>query len=159
MILTTSVFFSAGGALGGALKELADANNKFYRDLRDLGPNPKPSQVRQIRKRDFGPALASLYREHSSKLPDWSKAFNANMTRAELSAILGPALSGKLADDGMTKSMAKPAPGAARPVGRIGAQATTGEQGGAEGARDVKYGGKRQQATPQVDADGIITTQ
>ncbi|MBI3557243.1 MAG: hypothetical protein HY074_13350 [Deltaproteobacteria bacterium] len=137
------------------MKTLADANNKFYRDYRDLGAGAKPSEVAALQNRVFAPGLKELEQEHTQKFKGWKNAIKANMiTKEEFLKIFGYAMGSKgPGDAAVKKKVEEPV----KAVGRVGAETGTGTQGGADGAKDANYGGKRKEVAPPVNADGIGT--
>ncbi len=144
-----------------AMKTLADANNKFYRDVRDLGPNAKPSQIMTLESRDYGPGLKELQSEHAQHYKDYKTSIKKLMlTKAEFLEIFGYPLGTKGPHDPNDPANAnakKQADLPKAPTGREGAQVGTGEQGGADGAKKVELGGKQIHVAPPVNADGIGT--
>lgn len=150
---------SLNSAHAGAFKQLAEANNATYREVRDLGPLKTPSQVLAIQNKNFGPGLKALNEEHGRKLEDWKSAAKRIFagTKAELAEALGLDATGKLADGGAAGSATAKDDKPAGPAGRLGAQTHTGEQEGSAGAKEAKFGGKREQAGPKVDpTTGLI---
>lgn len=146
-------------AQASALKQLADANNAVYREIRDLGPLRTPGQIAQVEEKHFAPALKALSDEHSQKWNLWKKeaARIFNGTKEEFRAIFG--ISGKAAGEkGAAPDGAKPnAEETKAPSGRIGAQTDTGEQAGSDGAKKVGFGGKRSEQGPKIDPNtGLI---
>lgn len=147
---------------GPGLKALAEANNKLYRDLRDLGPNATTGQKMQMQQQDLGPAYQQLENDHREDYKQWKNAIKrmARATKEQIAALLGhDPVTGKDLDGGPGgTATAKSAPVVPTPPrGRDGAQVGTGDQGGADGAKDAKFGGKRPETnTPKTNADGII---
>lgn len=151
MVLVFLFYATASAqASGPAFKKLAEANNAYYRGVRELGPAAKPSEILAVQNRTLGPAMAALQQEHNSTYQRWrdaiKKAFSG--TKEELSRLLGLGSGGS-----------KPGSGAgapAAPIGRASAQQDTGAQGGESGATGASFGGKRKEDHPAVDDAGII---
>lgn len=152
--LALSIICLESSSYAGAFGDLARANNQAYREIRDLGPRAKPSQINEIQNRNFGPPMRALYQEHLSGLERWKAAIKNAMTETqeELKALWGIGKDGKPLPPGAKPPM----PEKALPMGRVGAQTDTGEQGGSAGAKEVEKFKKREDAAPNTNSDGII---
>ncbi|MBI3543371.1 MAG: hypothetical protein HY075_08885 [Deltaproteobacteria bacterium] len=140
---------------------MAEANNEFYRQARDLGANAKMSELMILQDKIMGPAMRSLNQEHLERSKAWKGSIKANaLTKEEFLEIFGYELGAKgdgKGEDGKDGAKKDGEAGKPTAAGRVGALQNTGEQGGSDGAKDAKFGGKRESANKiKVNADGII---
>jgi len=141
-----------GVANAGAMKQMADANNQFYRDYKAMPDDAKPSEVAALAKKDFGPAMTALNAERQQQYKNWRQAIrdSSKASAGEFAKFLahlkGPSGGSGGSGDGLA--------GGAGVAGQKREQNVESE--GATGAKEVNILKERKLENVKVNNDGII---
>lgn len=149
------------------LRALGDAMNEEYREIKKLGPAATPAQISEVRRRVYKPVIVKGYDEglRTFRNERWKidkilgelreKMFPHIYKKGGAKGVVPTAAGGaKSSVPGTAGGAGAPPSGASAAPASDRGQANTSD--GADGARDVQFGGKRKKEAPVNVIDGII---